>query len=202
MLKQCEETLRHVVDVLPAAEDVTVDTWIWVHALLADILLQLARLAPSQAEIQHYLGEAQLLCDEVEASPGMRNLAETVAWVQGVRGGVLVHQAQHASDAERETLLLDADRQCTAAMDVSNRESAPEDWAGARHNFALLTLEYARHIEKADEESACSVLDMGRTVLSEALEVYAAPLFAAEYQQALALRERIEQYATQLKCGA
>jgi hypothetical protein len=201
MLKQCESMLRHAVDILPAAEDATAGTWIWVHALLADVLLQLARLVPAQAETQRYLAEAESLCDDVENSPALRNMAETVAWAQGIRGGVLVQQAQYAGEAERDTHLLAAERYCAAALDAPNRESAPEDWAGARFNTALLALEFARHTDKDDVETACADLETGRTVLGEALEVYTAPLFAAEYQQALALRERIEQHATLLKCG-
>jgi hypothetical protein len=193
MLKQSETMLHDALDILPEAADSSADTRIWLQSLLADIHLQLARLASTLVEAQRDLADSESLCRDIIDTPAVRNTPETLAWIQGVYGGVCAQRAESVEEAERADLL-------TEALDVSNRESAPEDWAGTRLNAALLALRIAQHLGPSEGEVLCSWLDQGRAYLAEALSVYAAPAFFAEQQQALALHEQIEQYARTLDC--
>jgi hypothetical protein len=201
-LKQSEALLHNAIDILPEAEVSSADTRMWLQSLLADILLQLGRLAPAAAEVRRDLSEAETHCRDIMDTPAARNAPETLAWIQGVYGGVCAQQVEFAEEAKREELLNEAGDYCAAALDAANRESAPEDWAGTRLNAALLLLRIAQYLGPSERETACSWLAQGRAFLAEALGVYAAPVYFAEHQQALVLHEQIEQHEGMLGCMA
>jgi hypothetical protein len=201
-LKQSETLLRRALELLPEETEYNADSRIWLQSLMSDILLQLARLAPTEAETQRLLSEASALCSTMVDSSAARNTPDTLAWIQGVFGGICVEQVEFADDEHREDLLNEAGYYCGVALDTPNRESAPEDWAGERFNTALLMLRVAQYLGSGDSETACTGLEQGRAFLAEALDVYGGPVFSAEHTQALALEEQIKLYARTLDCAS
>src|SRR5262249_29858830 len=153
------------------------DTRIWLQALVADILLQRARLLPIVADAQRDLSEAEALCRDAMDTPAARSAPETLAWIQGGYGGICAQKVESVDEAQREGLLTEAGEYLDAALEVANRGSAPEDWAGTRWNAALLALRIAQHLGPSEADMGCSWLDQGRAYLAEAIEVYAAPVF-------------------------
>lgn len=211
LLKQSKAALDDTLDALSKAVEsrekkerwlqdlLSTDVRMWLQALKADILLQLARATPTAGEVQDYLSEAEDLCSNIIDTPAKRNVPRREAWVRGVYGGILaelIESSEEWTHEDGEYVLDEALEQCDAAREVPNRESAPEDWAGTRLNTALLLLRRAQQLEPDRREDARSALQDARKYLDEALTVYSAPLYAAEHQQALALVEQIEQYAT------
>jgi hypothetical protein len=141
--------------------------------LLVETLLKQSRLAATTGEAQVYLAEASKLCRDVMDTPTVQNAPESLAWMQGAYGGILAQQVGYAEESARQALLDEAVYHLNSALDVDNRQSVPEDWAGTRFNGALFELQLARFV--ADKDSACSYLGLARQFLTEALSVYTAP---------------------------
>jgi hypothetical protein len=201
MLKRVEALLHEALNALPEASVETVQAQMWTRSVLAEALLQHARMAASTTETQERLAESEQLCRDVMGTVAAQRDAEALAWMQGVYAGVLAQQAASAEKAQQEALLSEAWENCAVALDIPNQESVPEDWAGTRFIAAALALQIARFLGEQQDDEACSTLDQARQYLTDALGVYDRPAYFDEQQQALALHEEIKQSAKALGCS-
>jgi hypothetical protein len=201
LLKQVEALLHEALNALPEASAETIQTQMWTQSVLAETLLQHARGAATMTETQERLTEAEQLCRDVMSTVAAQRQPESLAWIQGVYAGVLAHQAASAEKAMQEALLGEAWEYCAVALDVPNKESVPEDWAGTRFTAAALALHIARFLGEQQDDEACSTLDQARQYLTDALGVYSRPAYFDEQRQALALHEEIIVAAKELACS-
>jgi len=201
MLTRLETLLHEALDALPEASPETIETQTWTQSVLAETLLQHARLAATTTEAQQYLTEAEKLCRDVMGTVAVQRVPESLAWILGVCAGVLERQVAFTEKATQEALLREAWEYCEVALEVPNKESVPEDWAGTRFTAASLALHFARFLGERQNSEACSRLGRARRYLTDALAVYSRPAYIDEHQQTLALHEEIEQSAKALGCA-
>jgi tetratricopeptide (TPR) repeat protein len=126
-----------------------------------------------------------------------------VNWAQAQNnlGIALTDQAGLAEGPQRAALLEQAVAALRAALSVYSREETPVAWAGSQFNLALFYFDRASDVvETQDTTAACADLSEARRCTLAALTVFTPDFAPAFNEEAVRMRETIEQAMREMGC--
>jgi hypothetical protein len=198
-LDQVAETLRETLSTYQATTSDGVEQESWMQAVLAEALLQRARMGETEGALANqYLDEAAQLCLKAEEAMDKLRLQDRTAWILGTHAGVLAQQVRWATESDRDELLRllrEGEGYGFRAKDFPNRVSTPEDWANTQLSNAEVQFQFARlELAGTEDEKPTALRDLNtaRNFVEAALEVYRLPAFKGEYEYTMTLRNEID----------
>jgi len=198
LLDSIAGSLRETLSGYQATSSDRVEQKSWMQAVLAETLLQRARMVETDsATAKRDLDDTVTLCNEAEKAVDKLRIPDRSAWILGVHAGVLAQQVRWQGESDRDDLLRllrEGEGYGFKAQGIPNRGSAPEDWANTQLSNAEVQFQFARLESTGTEDeidTARHDLKTARDFVEAALEVYRAPAFKGEYEYTMALQSEI-----------